>query len=108
MTHTAVMDEWLIDDNHMVVVALVRHEGRWRVDARVWFRADVDGAFHPGKGLALGIKHLERLAAAIEKTHRGAVARFLIDPPPSSQAFMTSGRPLADILADTISRDHWP
>jgi len=103
MTHTTVMDEWLIDDDHQVVVSLVRHEGRWRVDARVWFR-DEDGAFRPGKGLTLGIRHLERLARAIEKTHRGAVARFLIDPP-SSEAFVTNGRPLADVLADTLARD---
>jgi hypothetical protein len=81
VTHTTIMDERPIDDHRKVVVALIRHDGRWRVDARVWFRNGEDGAFDPGKGLALGIRRLERLAAAVEKTHRGAVARFLIDPP---------------------------
>jgi hypothetical protein len=74
------MDEWLLDDDHTCVVALVEQQGRWRIDARIWFRAE-NGSLRPGKGLALGIRHLERLAAAIEKAHRGAVGRLLISPP---------------------------
>jgi len=80
MTHTAVMDEWPLDDDRRVVIALILFQGRWRVEGRIWFRAD-DGSIRPGRGLALGVKHLERLAAAIEKTRRGAVARDLIPPP---------------------------
>jgi hypothetical protein len=78
--HTTIMDEWRIDDDHNVVVALINHKDRWRVDARIRFRAE-DGALHPGKGLAIGVKHVERLADAIEKVRRGAVARFLIAAP---------------------------
>lgn len=85
MAHSVVMDEWQLDEEHDIVVALINHEGRWRVDARVWFR-DEDGALRPGKGLALGIKHVERLADAIEKTRRGAVARFLVRPKESAGA----------------------
>jgi hypothetical protein len=77
MTHTAVMDEWQLDDNRRVVVALIYFDGRWRVEGRTWFRAD-DGSIRPGGGLVLGIQHLERLAAAIAKARRGAVARDLI------------------------------
>jgi hypothetical protein len=80
MTHTAVIDEWPIDDDRRVVIALIHHEGRWRVDGRIWMRAE-DGSIHPGKGLALAVKHLERLAGALEKARRGAVARDLIPPP---------------------------
>jgi hypothetical protein len=79
MAYTAVMDESSLDDDRTVIVALIDHEGRWRVDARVWFRAE-DGIPRPGKGLALGVRHVERLAAAIEKARRGAAARFLIKP----------------------------
>jgi hypothetical protein len=74
------MDEWMLDDDHQCVVALVEYGGRWRIDARIWFRAE-DGMLRPGKGLALGIVHTERLAGAVEKARRGAVARFLIAPP---------------------------
>jgi hypothetical protein len=84
LTHSIVMDEWQLDDQHDIVVALINYEGRWRVDARVWLRED--GALRPGKGLALGVKHLERLADAIEKTRRGAAARFLIKPKESAGA----------------------
>jgi hypothetical protein len=77
MTHSAVMDEWQLDDDRRMIVALINHEGRWRVDARIWFRAE-DGSFTPGRGLALSVRHLERLTRAIEKTRRGAVGRFLI------------------------------
>jgi hypothetical protein len=80
MTHTVVMDDWPLDDDRRVVIALIHHEGRWRVDARIWFHAD-DGSIRPGKGLALPIRHLERLAAAIDKARCGAVARDLIPPP---------------------------
>ena len=80
MTHSVVMDQWPLDDNRRVEIALILFEDRWRVDCRIWFRAD-DGSMCPGRGLALGIKHLERLAAAIEKVRRGAVARDLIPPP---------------------------
>jgi hypothetical protein len=108
MTHTAIMDQWAIDDDHEIIVALISHEGRWRVDARIWFRSgNDDKTLRPGKGLALGIKHLTRLAAAIEKTRRGAISRFLITPP-SSDAFATSGQPLADLVADALARDDWP
>ena len=79
MTHTIAMDRWWLDDDRYVVIALIHFEGRWRLDARIWFRTE-DGSFRAGKGLALSVKHLERLAAAIEKSYRGAVARDLIAP----------------------------
>jgi hypothetical protein len=77
MAHTAVMDEWPLDDDRTIIVALIEHEGRWRVDARFWLRA-ADGQLYPDKGLAVGVRHIERLADAIEKARRGAAARFLI------------------------------
>jgi hypothetical protein len=86
MTYAAIMDEWWVDDDHQLVVGLVDHAGRWRVDVRIWFRAE-DGSMHAGRnGLALGVRHLERLTAAIEKAHRGAVARFLTTPPQPTES----------------------
>lgn len=107
MTHTAVMDQWAIDDDHEIIVALINYKGRWRVDARIWFRSEDDKMLYAGKGLALDIKHLSRLAAAVEKTRRGAISRFLISPP-SSDTFASGGRPLADLVADALARDDWP
>jgi hypothetical protein len=78
MSYSAIMDEWWLDDDHQLTVSLVEHAGRWRIDIRVLFRAE-DGSMQAGRnGLALGIRHLERLAAAVKKAHRGAVTRFLI------------------------------
>lgn len=70
MTHRVMIDGWW----------LVEYTGRWRFDTRVWFRAE-DGSMRAGRnGLALGVRHLERLTAATEKAYRGAVGRFLITP----------------------------
>jgi hypothetical protein len=85
VTHTVIMDGWPLDDDRLVVIALIHHEGRWRVDSRVWIRSE-EGSFKPGKGLSLGVRHLPRLAAAIEKSHRGAIARFLVEPAQSTEA----------------------
>jgi hypothetical protein len=85
VTHTAIMDEWRLDDDRLLVIALIHYEGRWRVDARVWIRSE-DGSFKPGRGLSLGVWHLPRLAAAIEKSYRGAIARFLVEPARSTEA----------------------
>jgi len=80
MTHRITIDEWWLDDDHQLVVELVEYTGRWRFDTRVWFREE-DGSMRAGRnGLALGVRHLERLTAATEKAYRGAVGRFLIAP----------------------------
>jgi hypothetical protein len=83
-SHSVIMDEWRVDNHRQVVIALIHHEGRCRVDARVWSRNE-DGSFKPGKGLALGARHLPRLAAAIEKSRRGAMGRFLLEPAQSTE-----------------------
>ena len=79
MAHTIIMDEWPVGDDRWIVVSLVEFDGRWRLDLRIWFRAE-DGSVRPGRGLGLRVWHLDRLAAAIEKARRGAVARELIPP----------------------------
>jgi Transcriptional Coactivator p15 (PC4) len=81
MTYAAIMDEWWLDDDRQLTVGLVDHAGRWRVDVRVWFRAE-DGSKHAGRnGIGLSVRHLERL-----KAHRGAVTRFLIPPPQPTES----------------------
>jgi len=82
---TTIIDEWKLDDGNCVVVALVNYKSRWRVDARIWLPDVEGGTLVPGKGLALPVKHLDRLAIAIEKARRGAVARYLIKPAESGQ-----------------------
>jgi hypothetical protein len=49
------------------------------ISLRRTFRAE-DGSIRPGRGLALSVRHLERLTATVEKARRGAVARDLIPP----------------------------
>jgi hypothetical protein len=78
MTHAAIMEEWWFDDDRQLVIALFEFKSHWRIDIRVWERAE-DGSIHASRnGMALGVRHLERLASAIEKSYHGAVARDLI------------------------------
>ena len=78
--YTATIDQWWIDRERIVIVSLIEFAGRWRFDGRVWFLND-QGVLCPGRGLALQIQHLPRLAAAVDKACRGAIARDLIKPP---------------------------
>ena len=82
MRHTIDIDEWPLDrERHIWIrVRLVLYEGRWRIDVRIWSIGD-DGTERPGKALALGVRHLERLKNAVTKAYVGAVARDLIERP---------------------------
>jgi hypothetical protein len=80
MGHIASIDEWPLDKDRKLVVALVEYEGRWRFDARIYFRDDA-GVMQPGKGLGLPLNHLKHFAEATAKALRGATARDLIRTP---------------------------
>jgi hypothetical protein len=77
VAHVAQIDEWPLGRDTKLVVSIIEYEGRWRYDARIYFR-DESGVMQPGKGLGLPLKHLERFADATAKALRGAAARDLV------------------------------
>jgi hypothetical protein len=77
VSHVVPIDEWPLGKDHKIVVSLIEYEGRWRFDARIYYR-DETGVMHPGKGLPLRLDQLERFANATAKALRGARLRDLI------------------------------
>lgn len=71
------VDDWPLTRDQTCLVELVNYEGRWRLDVRVWFRSP-DGVQHPGKGLAVSVLHIPRLASALEKACQEAARLELI------------------------------
>jgi hypothetical protein len=72
-----IIAEWPKNERETVRVALDEFNGHSTVNARLWFRA-ADGEMRPGKGLAIGIRHLPALAAALNEALAVAIERSLI------------------------------
>jgi Transcriptional Coactivator p15 (PC4) len=69
---------WKNRKGEAIIVRLTEYEGHPLIDARTWFTAP-DGALKPGKGLACTVRHLPRLAAALNKALEQAQALGLLD-----------------------------
>lgn len=75
-----VIAEWPRNYRELVRVALGRFHDRFTVEIRTWWR-DADGVFKPSRaGLTLAIKHLPKLAAAINKALQRAEVLGLTEP----------------------------
>jgi hypothetical protein len=85
VNHVIVIDEWPIDDDQRVAVAIICFNGRWRIDVRRWIRLE-DGSEYAGKGIGLPLQYLARLHDAMAKAHAGAVARDLMPSSRTSSA----------------------
>lgn len=77
-TAPTIIAEWPKNDRENVRVALDEFNGYSTVNARLWFRA-ADGEMRPGKGLAIGIRHLPALAVALNEALAVAIERGLIE-----------------------------
>ena len=55
--------EWPLNRRERARITIDRFNGTWLFNARKWFEAE-DGSIRPGKGIALGLKHLAKLADA--------------------------------------------
>jgi hypothetical protein len=81
-----VIDEWPINKRETVRVSIEKYNGVWLINLRKWFEAD-DGEMRPGnRGIALGVKHLPRLAEAMSAAHRVAIQQGLIDSTPEARS----------------------
>jgi Transcriptional Coactivator p15 (PC4) len=79
LAEPVIIDKWWRNRaGDAVYVRLSSFEGHNLIDVRSW-RADREGISQPGKGIALSVKHLPRLYAAIGKAMAEARARGLID-----------------------------
>jgi hypothetical protein len=75
-----IIAEWPLNRRERLRVVLERYNGAWLVNIRKWFEAD-DGSIRPGRhGIALGVKHLPQLAAAVAQALASAVACGLVPP----------------------------
>jgi hypothetical protein len=75
--HEVVIDEWWLDTEQKLVLSLVAYAGEWRCVLVIWSRAE-DGTLNPSVSFSVHVEHLERLATAMKKAHRGAVERDVI------------------------------
>lgn len=72
-----VVAEWTLNKRETARVSLCLYKGTWLINLRKWFEGD-DGQLRPGKGFALGTKHLPRIAEATNKALSVARDRGLI------------------------------
>jgi hypothetical protein len=78
LTEAIVIDRWWRNrGGDAVYVRLSSFKERNLIDIRSW-RADSQGISQPGKGIALAVKHLPRLHAAIGKALSRAIELGLI------------------------------
>jgi hypothetical protein len=76
---SVIVAEWPLNKAETARVAIERYKGVWLINIRKWYEGD-DGELRPGKGIALGVKHLPRLAESINKSLIIARERGLIAP----------------------------
>jgi len=80
---TGIIAEWPINRRETALVSIEFYKGAWLVNLRKWFEAE-DGELRPTKhGIALGVRHLPKLAQAINKglsiaRERGLIATDLV------------------------------
>jgi hypothetical protein len=70
-TEGVVIAEFEKNAREVVKVRLTRYAGRDLVDIRAWYEGD-DGAFHPGKGIALRRDLLPELRKALAAAEEAA------------------------------------
>lgn len=73
-----VVSEWPLNKRESARVSLCLYRGTWLINLRKWFETD-DGQLRPGKGFALGVKHLPRVAETTAKALSVARERGLIE-----------------------------
>jgi len=74
-----VVSEWSINRRETVRVSLCLYKGTRLINLRKWYTDD-DGELRPGKGFAVSVKHLPRIAEAMGIAHSVARERGLIEP----------------------------
>lgn len=75
-----IIAEWPINRRGEAArVSIEFYKGTWLINLRKWFESE-NGEMRPSKGLALSVKHLPQLAAAIPKALAIAQERGLIAP----------------------------
>jgi hypothetical protein len=75
---SGIIDEWPLKRHERLRVSVELFNGTWLINCRKWFEAE-NGEWRPGKqGVALGVKHLPRLAEAVTKALSIARERGLI------------------------------
>lgn len=80
-TFPHVIAEWDRNSREVVRVALDQYQGRYTINARVWFRAE-GGELRPGKsGMTLSVKHLPAMADALAKALERAIELGLVEEP---------------------------
>jgi hypothetical protein len=73
-----IVAEWPLSRHEHLRVSVELFNGVWLVNCRKWFEAE-NGELRPGKqGIALGVKHLPRLAEAVANALSIARERGLI------------------------------
>jgi hypothetical protein len=72
-----IVCEWPINKRETARVSIAAYKGSWLINIRKWFEGD-DGGMRPGKGFALSVKHLPRLAEATAAALTVARERGLI------------------------------
>ena len=72
-----VISEWPLNSRETARVTLVLYKGTWLVNLRKWFEGE-DGEMRPGKGLAIGVKHLPAIVSATTEAKSIARERGLI------------------------------
>ena len=79
LTAPVIIDRWWRNrGGDAVYVRLSSFKQHDLIDIRSW-RADSQGISRPGKGIALAVKHLPRLHAAIGKALSRAIELGLLD-----------------------------
>ncbi len=71
-SQAVIVSEWPVKRGEVARVSIEPWRGTWLVNIRRWFEVG-DGELRPGKGIALAVRHLPRLADAV--TNALAVAR---------------------------------
>lgn len=71
--------EWPTKRGEILRVGIEQYKSSWLFNVRRWFEAD-DGEMRPGKGLAISVKHLPRLAEATTKALAIARQRGFLAP----------------------------
>jgi hypothetical protein len=73
-----IIAEWILSRHERVRVSIERYKGAWLINVRKWFAAE-SGELRPSRhGIALGVKNLPRLAAALTEAAAAARRRELI------------------------------
>jgi hypothetical protein len=74
-----IVDQWELNRRESARVTLALYRGVWLINVRKWFLSDGD-ELRPGKGFAIGVKHLPLLAGAVTQALAVARDRGLVPP----------------------------